>query len=644
MRSLASQMSTPAVYQALCRERREFRLARIKPTPHGEQDDHLIEVTLEHASLNDPPSFTALSYTWGDNADEATILVNAIPIPTRRNLHAALYQLRKRALDDWIWIDVICIDQNDDSERSWQVNEMRSIFALADHVHCWLGPATDDSEAAFRMLKRIAQKVDESGWTMDDIEPVGRGANRMDPLVFSTPEAEDACLALCKQLYGDEELESKDGGDSRGAAVLQRLLHRSFFSRVWIIQEFSLAKQCHFLCGQGSLDLDTYTTALRTIELATMYRWRIVPRSQRREDQFFFPFNWAYVRSKPFEVRQTISSGYLPNLCNIILAEGACPERPAFVASDPRDIVFGLLGCVADAQSLGLQADYSKPINQVFAETTKAFIKQRRLYQLGHCSFLKDMPGLPSWVPDFKRLGELGGLLFPIDHSVPFAADYGLLDPPDDVDVGDWKILRTCGWYVDVVTAVMRPAARTLRDPFSSPYLSPEDQRRWLSEIVDFFQLDATGKDDEAAVWRALANDQQNQGERTTPVWQDLAPRVFRGVPLHVGELAPDQLEFIEQYSWEGTVEGFELSCLGWMEACCRYRTLFKTSSGKIGLGPEIMLAGDVVTILLWNSSPIILRPESEQYHSYVGGAYVHTIMDGEFAATEPELRLFDII
>ncbi|TGJ77573.1 hypothetical protein E0Z10_g10698 [Xylaria hypoxylon] len=636
----------PTIYQPLSREKREFRLARIKPTPHGEHDDHPIEVTLEHASLNSPPKFTALSYTWGDGEDPTTIFLNAIPTLTRRNLHAALLQLRRRVLDDRIWIDAICINQNDDTERSWQVNEMRSIFSLTDHVYCWLGPAADDSDAALQMLRRVAQDCEDSGLMMDGIKLRAERVGKIGPMVLSTSEDEEARLSLCKKLINYEELESKYGSASQGAAVLEKLLHRPYFSRVWIIQEFSLAKQCQFLCGKSSLDAHLFEMAIEAIGLAKSYRPKLSPRTSSRGNKFFFPFSWTYMRLKPFTVRQAVASGSPPELFNIISIDGACPKRPIYAASDPRDIVFGILGCAVDAESLGLQADYSKPVNQVFAETTKALIGQRKRYQLGRCSFLKDMPGLPSWVPDWKRLGELGGIVYPISGSVPFRADDGLLDPLDDVDLRDWKILRTCGWYVDVVTAVMKPAKRRSINPYAHPHLSSESQTHWLLEIIEFFQLDSSGKSDEPAVWRTVVQDQQRQGERTTPIWQDLAPRIFRGVPLSVEELTPDQLEFIEHLSPDGTVEGLKSAILRSMEVGCRFRTLFKTRSGKIGLGPEVMLAGDIVTIIHRNDSPVILRPEREshRYHSYVGEAYVHAIMDGEFAVTEPELKIFELI
>ncbi|KAI0548238.1 heterokaryon incompatibility protein-domain-containing protein [Xylaria curta] len=631
-------------YRPLSREKREFRLARLKPAPHGEHDDHPIEVILEHATLNNPPTFTALSYTWGDNKDKTTILVNEIPTLTRRNLHAALYQLRKRALNDWIWIDAICINQDDDIERSWQVNEMRNIFALADQVYCWLGPAADDSDTLFHTLKRIAREVEDSGLMIDDITPIRGGMGRIGPMMFSTPKAQGARIALSKKLFTYEELNSKDGSDSRGAAALEKLLHRPFFSRVWIIQEFSLAKQCQFICGQSSLDVRVFDVATKAIELSAWYWRRSSSKTSSRDNNFFFPFDWTYMRSKPLEIRQEIACGSLPDLQEIVLIRTACPQRPLYAASDPRDIIFGLLGCAADAESLGLQADYSKPVDQVFAEVTKAFIRQRKRYQLGHCSFQKDMLGLPSWVPDWKRLGEFGGLHRSINCSVFFAADEGLVDALNGVYPESWKILRACGWYVDVVTAVMKPAKRESLSLYSSPYLSSGNQMRWLLDIIEFFQLDSSGQADEAAVWRTVVMDQQRQGERTTPVWQDLAPRAFHGPPLMVEELTPNQLEFVEHFTRDGTVEGFKNRCLDWMKVSCRFRTLFKTTSGKIGLGPEVMLAGDIVTILHGNDTPIILRPKTDQHHLYVGDAYVHAIMDGEFAATEPKLRYFELI
>lgn len=79
-------------------------------------------------------------------------------MPITANLCEALLRLRDRFLDRIIWIDAICINQNDDREKEHQIQLMAHIYGRAGRVVVWLGQATDDSEMAFAMLRNVESK------------------------------------------------------------------------------------------------------------------------------------------------------------------------------------------------------------------------------------------------------------------------------------------------------------------------------------------------------------------------------------------------------------------------------------------------------------------------------------------------------
>lgn len=82
-----------------------------------------------HASIDDPPLFEALSYTWGSPGDPHTILCDDEDICVTDNLKSALLRLRGPVLQRKLWIDQICINQNDVQERNEQVTLMGDIIA-----------------------------------------------------------------------------------------------------------------------------------------------------------------------------------------------------------------------------------------------------------------------------------------------------------------------------------------------------------------------------------------------------------------------------------------------------------------------------------------------------------------------------------
>jgi hypothetical protein len=95
------------------------------------------------------PKFTALSYTWGSRSDgQQRILVDGCCINITFNLHAGLTHIREKDSNLVLWIDALCINQDDILERNRQVPLMRDIYMVAETVLVWLGSATENVDAS----------------------------------------------------------------------------------------------------------------------------------------------------------------------------------------------------------------------------------------------------------------------------------------------------------------------------------------------------------------------------------------------------------------------------------------------------------------------------------------------------------------
>jgi len=100
-------------------------------------------------------SYIALSYVWGPSTQNKQILVNGHLCPVTDNLYAALDQLQhcvaiKTGLR--IWVDALCIDQNNLEEKAYQIELMHKIYAQAQHVVIWLGPESPWTRSAFTAI------------------------------------------------------------------------------------------------------------------------------------------------------------------------------------------------------------------------------------------------------------------------------------------------------------------------------------------------------------------------------------------------------------------------------------------------------------------------------------------------------------
>lgn len=103
--------------------------------------------TLPDVDSGIPWPYYALSYAWQEPQTlqkappgDVVILCNKIPIAVPKNLYVALVRLRQKFQEpSAIWIDYLCINQSNTSERTHQVALMQEIFSLASEVLIWLG-------------------------------------------------------------------------------------------------------------------------------------------------------------------------------------------------------------------------------------------------------------------------------------------------------------------------------------------------------------------------------------------------------------------------------------------------------------------------------------------------------------------------
>lgn len=97
---------------------------------------HLIRCTLEHSSYAGTcRNYTALSYCWRDRKDTLSIIVNGCIVPVTKNLKAAHRELCGRG-QAVVWVDTLCINQNDKDERSHP--RMTEIYSKAHNIVTWL--------------------------------------------------------------------------------------------------------------------------------------------------------------------------------------------------------------------------------------------------------------------------------------------------------------------------------------------------------------------------------------------------------------------------------------------------------------------------------------------------------------------------
>jgi hypothetical protein len=187
----------PSYYDAL--DDGYFRLVRITLDPSS----GCIECRTQHFPLDDPPRYTAVSYACGPGPATFDLKLNARDWHIRKNLSHFLRQRVQMspASEEWLWIDAICINQENISERSHQVKLMADIYGKASRALIWLGLAYEDSDAA---MGGLSHSTADEWWPLEAL-----------PWIW-------ALGGLCS---------------------------RDYWKRLWCLQEMKLAKSKDIMCG-----------------------------------------------------------------------------------------------------------------------------------------------------------------------------------------------------------------------------------------------------------------------------------------------------------------------------------------------------------------------------------------------------------
>lgn len=118
--------------------------------------------------------YEALSYVWGSESTPRYIFIDGLTVSVTDNLYAALLHLRDHQLSRMLWVDAVCINQQDNQEKGYQIRLMPTIYSKASHVIVWLGKAADHSDRALDTI-RLAAENTSSG--CESTTPWGKETN-----------------------------------------------------------------------------------------------------------------------------------------------------------------------------------------------------------------------------------------------------------------------------------------------------------------------------------------------------------------------------------------------------------------------------------------------------------------------------------
>lgn len=290
--------------------------------------------------------FEALSYVWGNNTLSRPIKTQKGTIWITQNCLNALIDLRSKNTSRLLWIDAICINQRNNEEKNHQVPLMSRIYATASQTLIYLGPR--GAERALPLFKEL-----ERYWK-GHLSPTG----------------------LTDEYLGDVE----------------RIVSKSWFHRVWVLQELANSKKALLFWGSTSITWRIFSDAVRLLYSS---RSHSLPPTLRMKDS----------DPKPFYD--------LLDLVN-------CADYTH--SSDPRDKVYALIGLLNTTVLHDIVPDYNKSVIDVNIDLVHSFVRLYNNLNILLFSAKKPEPviteggnnpkdlttvrdpeqSFPTWVPDLR--------------------------------------------------------------------------------------------------------------------------------------------------------------------------------------------------------------------------------------------------
>lgn len=645
----------------------QIRILRITP---GEENEAL-HCTLVPANLKS--DYEALSYYWGSDepSHEIKILtykpddtvqkslrnVKPLKFYIRSTLFAALRALREPKTDVDLWVDAICINQDDDAERKTQVAKMEEIYSKAQRVLIWLGQSTPSSDVAFPFIEE-----------------------------------------MCKLRSFDSLLDQKHAEKWEALAELMRNV---WFSRRWVVQELALAKEASLHSGKHMVHWDDFADAIAFFALK-FDKIKKFPRKTKLLPEDPDPLLEIGKLGPNVLVDATSNLFRRSENGDIIerrqTLETLISTLTAYEASDPRDTVYAILSLAKDTtrkqesgsyllKDHGIRPDYEKDLMEVckdfikscydcsgsldilcrhWAPIARKFTKleaqdlkrgltleqknwatQREL-----ASWMPSISGAPYGAPQDSLSGRVHGDSFvgqPNRQNYNASFDKSAEGYVEFGEIEEDPVLRayrnTCKAPTNSNSPLVTPSVpRKVSDGTMSVTGLRIDtlekvRPRSINGIISRESLELGGwvpgptgqvdPDPPDELWRTMVADRGPEG-MNAPKWYLRACRhafAQRSVTSDI-----DTRLLIDQDRDSIVVEFLKrVSDVVWNRSFFRTRGKGLDSKDRLGLASLSAQPGDIVCIIYGCTVPVLLRERpTKDGFTFIGECYLHGMMDGE--------------
>ena len=349
-----------------------------------------IRCKIHCSNLNQDPEYEALSYTWGSMNRYLVISVlqdedGEEALFATPQLVMALTRLRLPSKSRLLWIDQLCIDQDDEDEKAPQIQLMGEIYQKAQRVIIWLG------EAPSRLVFEIKSAE------LYDAELLANLVNEFAHSGNNTP-ADDLELARKLVAFRLLALHHNKSIEQVRLMAIYEVLNRPWFRRAWVFQEASLAREIVVQYGSLEVRFEEFKRVMDAVyslgsSIGIGYRRGLAFDTCGFEMmQFIQEARHGFLETRIEEIETPKGVGFLPTLLRVLRRVDAF---------NPRDLIFAFLAFRNGEDIKSTKESYQQTPENVWLQAAEQIIKTSGSLDI-FAALSGDTPRqlrLPSWVP-----------------------------------------------------------------------------------------------------------------------------------------------------------------------------------------------------------------------------------------------------
>lgn len=588
---------------------RTVRLLRIKNGWPSQE----IRCQFEDFQLGTSTSYEAISYVWGTSTDKGSILLQGHHFTVTNSAYNIIHRHRSAWMDKFIWIDQICINQKDDNEKASQVKLMADIYKGAERVSAYLGQAAD-AHLVQSLFAELHFKMEGLGYTAEVLKMQYLRASR---------RAEWNALA--------------------------DFFSNKWFTRVWIIQEAAFAKQLHLFYGDTCIDWEYVSRAIAVIS----DRHLLEPLLSSADDGSFSSSSFRNVLSGVANVDTMLEFRGDVNYKRKFDLAMVLKNCSRFGATDPRDIVYAILGLTTDNSRTLIQPNYDEAceprlvyMRAMLIILLKGTKPLETLTGVG-IGFERTMAGLPSWIPDWSHHPQIQIMDKIYSAGTRYEPTFKIVQEPH-------TMLALEGLQFDTVA---HPGRLHEVDTQMTKFEQTKYTQQWYQAAESLAKTHAkdpyhNGQPRAEAFIRTMIGDFLSYKEKKKPsteecwshyeallgsfVTSEYLSMVMPLLKSPIGEQLLDS-DFLERTHDENEKAGRFLHFAG---VASSFRKFCVTEEGRMAIVPPLALEGDVICIIKGTRMPFVLRKTKREdlpVYQIIGCCYVHGVMDGEVNISQAE-------